>query len=231
MARTSGTQRSLDRCIFCRRTRAHKSSNDRAPRPGVLFRFVATPLNFAASSSRDRRRRFYYWITSVRLHPVGICSSSRPQLGQRLFISRSHRSHYSTQLRVDPTHLHARLHGRIALGQTRGTWRLVWTGHRTAYYIRSNPSFSAPALVFLVQSDRIYLRRPVFPLDHRSQSRNRAVSIVRLATVLSPVACGAGAFGRFRCRRARPIRCAIGHFSPVVRLAGRCHNLSRCSCD
>src|SRR6266404_3460140 len=70
MAPTAGTQRFLDRCIFCSRTRPHKSPNDRAPGTGILFYPLAATIILACAALSSRHRcsgicRWYFWFSLV----------------------------------------------------------------------------------------------------------------------------------------------------------------------
>ena len=47
-------------------------------------------------------------------------------------------------------------------------------GHGIAHYIRSDSGFSEGALVFLVQSDRVYFHGPIFCLDQRPEPEHGA---------------------------------------------------------
>src|SRR6266478_5529437 len=210
MAPTAGTQRFLDRCILCSRTRPHKSPNDRAPGTGILFYSLAATiiLACAALSSRHRCSGICRWTLALRVCAMGGGASSCPQLGQRLFVSRSPSSRRAQKLRIQ-TGDHSWLYWWATLGSTGGAFHFVRTGRWIADRFRSDPSFSANTLVFLVQPGRVRFYRSILCLDHRSESQRCAVSTVRLATVFSALAHCAGAADCVWRSRSRPIRCAI----------------------
>src|SRR6266513_2700050 len=228
MAPTVGTQRFLDRCIFCSRTRAHKSPNDRTPGTGVLFCFVAAPVDFirAALSSRDRCSGICRWTLALPVCAMGGGASSCPQLGQRLFISRSPSSHRAQKLRIQ-TGDHSWLYWWATLGSTGGALCFFGASHRSAHYIRSSSGLSARPLVFLVQPGRFYFYRSIFYLDYRSESAYGTISIVRLATVFCPLAHCAGTADCVWRSRSRPIHCAIYLRDGIVGFTHRRRSLSR----
>src|SRR5438874_11936652 len=228
LAPTPGTQRFLNRCIFCSRTRAHKSPNDRAPRTRVLFYPLAATiiLACAALSSRDRCSGICRWTLALRVCAMGGGASSYPQLGQRLFVSRSFSSHRAQKLRIQ-TGDHSWLYWWATLGSTGGALCIFRASHRSAHYIRSNSGLSARPLVFLVQPGRFYFYRSIFYLDYRSESEYGTISIVRLATVFSALAHCPGTADRVWRSRSRPIHCAICLRDGIVGFTHRRRSLSR----
>src|SRR5260370_38586567 len=181
MAPRPGMQRFLDRCIFRSRTRAHKSPNDRAPGTGVLFYPLAATiiLACAALSSRDRCCGICRWTLALRVCAMGGGASSCPQLGQRLFLSRSPSSYRAQKLRIQ-TGDHSWLYWWATLGSTGGALCFFRASHRSAHYIRSNSSLSAGPLVFSVHPGRFYFYGSIFCLDYRSESDAGTFSLVRL---------------------------------------------------
>src|SRR6266699_2467602 len=228
MAPTAGTQRFLDRCIFCSRTRAHKSPNDRTPGTGVWFYPLAATIILAraALSSRDQCSGICRWTLALPVCAMGGGASSCPQLGQRLFLSRSPSSHCAQKLRIQ-TGDHSWLYWWATLGSTGGAFHFVRTGRWIADRFRSDPSFSANMLVFLVQPGRIRFYRSIFYLDHRSESQCCAVRVVRLAAVFSALAHCTGTADRVWRSRSRPIHCAIYLRHGIVGFTHRRPSLSR----
>src|SRR5882762_3950120 len=228
MAPTAGTQRFLDRCIFCSRTRPHKSPNDRAPGTGILSYSLAETIILASAdhTSRHRCSGICRWTLALRLCAMGGGASSRLQLGQRLFVSRSPSSHRAQKLPIQ-TGDHSWLYWWATLGPTGGALCFFRASHRSAHYIRSNSGLSALPLVFLVQPRRFCFYRSIFYLDYRSESEYGTISIVRLATVFSALAHCAGTADRVWRSRSRPIHCAIYLRDGIVGFTHRRRSLSR----
>src|SRR5207248_10043727 len=93
-------------------------------------------------------------------------------------------SDHPARLRINQARLERRIYRRPGLAETRHSRGFLRGDRGTAYYNRSARSFSARALVFLVQPDRIYFCRPVFCLDHEFEFGDRAVRALRSATLL-----------------------------------------------
>src|SRR5205807_83449 len=166
---------------------AYEPSDDRPPGSSFLFRPVATarvPTD-TPSTSCNLHRNILRRFAALCLRSVGVIAPPPPQLGERLFRSRSACSHRPKELRHRPSRQYGELYGRLANSENCCSRRFIRPGGGDIGIVGRARRLPAHALVFLVQRNCIRFRRPFVCLDYQSQSRHRSFGVVCLATFLS----------------------------------------------
>src|SRR5205807_5310863 len=132
---------------------AYEPSDDRPPGSSFLFRPVATarvPTD-TPSTSCNLHRNILRRFAALCLRSVGVIASPPPQLGERLFRSRSARSHRPKELRHRPSRQYSELYRRLADSENCCPRRFIRPGGRAVGIVGRPRRLPAHAPVIPVQ--------------------------------------------------------------------------------